>query len=86
MKHFIYKTLFFAVVIVFTYHLTLGYSVRSVKIDLINYFDKSKINFFKEKLKTEMQNSLGKEYILSSEDAKLISDFINKIIKELNYK
>ena len=86
MKHFIYKTLFFAVVIVFTYHLTLGYSVRSVKIDLINYFDKSKINLFKEKLKTEMQNSLDKEYILSSEDAKLISDFINKIIKELNYK
>ena len=86
MKYFIYKTFFIVVVIFFTYHLTLGYSVRSVKIDLINYFDKSKINLFKEKLKTEMQNSLDKEYILSSEDAKLISDFINKIIKELNYK
>ncbi len=83
MKFFIYKSIFVSIIIIITYHFTVGYTVRNLKIDIINYFDKSKISYFKEKLRKEIKNSLSKDYILNPEDAKTLSDFINKINNEI---
>ena len=38
----------------------------------------------KNKLRDELKNAVSKENYLSSEDAKLINDFINKLKKELS--
>ena len=83
MKLFIYKTILISIFIIITYHITLGYTVRNLKIDVINYFDKTKISFLKDKLRKEIKKSLSKDNILNPEDAELLSDFIFKINNEM---
>ena len=83
MKLFIYKTILLSIFITITYHVTLGYTVRNLKIDVINYFDKSKISFLKDKLREEIKKSLNKYNILNPDDAELLSDFIIKINNEI---
>lgn len=86
MKLFIYKTLIIFFFIFLTYHLTAGYQLRQLEIKMINYFDKEKISYLREKIKKEIKNSLVKDKILKTEDAELINKFIFKLSNEINLK
>ncbi|MDB9744633.1 hypothetical protein OAA82_01580 [Pelagibacteraceae bacterium] len=85
MKIFIYKSLVICVLTFVMFHLTLGYTIKSYKNKFFNTFSKDKIVFLKDQARNEIKNSLKKENILYPEDAKLLRDFINKLIIEMNY-
>jgi hypothetical protein len=83
MKQFIYKILITCSSLLVLYHLTIGYQLRSTKIELLKFFDKEKIIYLRSKVKDEIKKSLNKKNILSPEDAKLIGKFIEKITNEI---
>lgn len=84
MKYFVYKSLIVFLISFTLYHVTIGYSVRYIEIEVKKTFDKDKLIYFKNKIRKEIKNSLKKENILNNDDAKIISQFIIKISKELN--
>ena len=86
MKIFIYKSLLACFFIFILFHLTIGYTVRSYEVKIQNYFSEDKISYLRDKLKSELNDGLKKDRILSKEDAILINNFLNKIKKELNDK
>ena len=57
----------------------LFFYVRNLK----NIFAKQNIESIKQKAKDEMRDAINKDVYLDPEDAKLISQFIKKIQKEL---
>tara|TARA_B100000315_G_C14160090_1_gene399658 strand:+ start:66 stop:332 length:267 start_codon:yes stop_codon:yes gene_type:complete len=83
MKIFIYKTLIISFLIFILFHLTIGYTIRSLETRFFNTFSKEKINYVKDKIREEIKNSISKERILEEEDAKNLGKFIDKIINEI---
>lgn len=86
MKLFIYKSLFVCLLIFILFHLTIGYVIRGYESKIRNAFSKDKINFVREKIRSEIKASLKKDQILSNEDSDLLNQFFEKISKELNDK
>ena len=83
MKQFVYKMIVFIISIIIIYEFTIGKQVSQIK-DQANIFSskegrKESIN----KLRNEIKKAVKKERYLSKEDAKLISQFIKKIQKEI---
>jgi hypothetical protein len=64
--------------------MTFGYHIKKAEVGLTKYFNKDKISYIREKIKDEMKNAINKDKILDEEDAKIINDFFNKLITELN--
>ena len=83
MKLFIYKTFTIMGVIFILYHITIGYHLKKTKIELYNLFDTEKIEYFRDKIKNEIKNSLKKDRIISKEDAEILRDFIYKLNNEI---
>ena len=84
MKIFIYKTLFIFVCVFVIFQLTFGVRINQLNNELEKFKSQENINNIKNKLRDELKNAVSKENYLSSEDAKLINDFINKLKKELS--
>ena len=84
MKFFIYKSLiiFFLALILFKF--TIGNVVTNYEEKISTYFSEENLILIKQKAREEMQNAIDKENYLKPEDAKLISEFINKLKKELS--
>ena len=83
MKQFIYKTLIAVVAIVLVYELTIANQIKE-------FTSQSEVLMTKEgrkdgvnKIREELKKAVKKERYLSKEDAKLISQFIQKIKKEI---
>tara|TARA_B100001063_G_C16742580_1_gene545623 strand:- start:1255 stop:1515 length:261 start_codon:yes stop_codon:yes gene_type:complete len=83
MKIFIYKSIITFVLIFLFYQITIGAKVREIESKVNNFTSEENIEFFKDKIRQEIKNGLEKENYLNKEDAKLLSDFINKIKLEL---
>lgn len=84
MKLFVYKSLVLISLLFILFHATVGYQIRNIEIKILNYFDKDKIIYLREKIKDEIAKGADKERILSQEDAKIINKFLNKISREIN--
>ena len=84
MKIFIYKTLFIFVCVFVIFHLPFAAKINQLNNELEKFKSQESINVMKNKLRDELKNAVSKENYLSSEDAKLINDFINKLKKELS--
>ena len=84
MKIFIYKTLFIFVCIFILFQLTIGAKLKQLNNELAKLKSKQNIEIIKDKLRDELKNAISKENYLSSDDAKLINEFINKLKKELS--
>ena len=84
MRQFIYKMVVAVIAIILVYEFTIGKQISqySKKIEGVSSKEgrKDSIN----KLREEIKRAIKKERYLSKEDAKLISEFLNKIQKELN--
>ena len=52
--------------------------------ELEKFKSKENIETIKNKLREELRNAISKENYLSPEDAKLISEFVNKLKQELS--
>ena len=84
MKIFIYKALFISLMIFVIFHATFGYVVKSYESKIQNTLNKDKINFLKDKIRSELKKGIEKDRILNKEDSVLLNEFINKITQELN--
>ena len=84
MKIFIYKTLFIFVCIFILFQFTIGAKLKQLNNELAKLKSKQNIEIIKDKLRDELKNAISKENYLSSDDAKLINEFINKLKKELS--
>ena len=84
MRQFIYKMVVIVLAIILVYEFTIGKKISQFggKVEAITSKEgrKETIN----KLREEIKRAVKKERYLSREDAKLISEFIFKIQKELN--
>ena len=86
MKIFIYKNLiFFFLIFVFFQNMKKNSNI-TYENKLINSFSKDKILFIKKKLRDEINSSLSKDRVLSTEDAELLGRFIKKLSTEINTK
>ena len=84
MKLFIYKTLIVVVFVFILYEFTIGSKIRKFESKIETFSSKQERQKIIDKIRKEIQRANKKENILSIEDRKSISKFINKIIKELN--
>ena len=84
MRQFIYKMVVIMLAIILVYEFTIGKKISQFggKVEAITSKEgrKETIN----KLREEIKRAVKKERYLSKEDAKLISEFILKIQKEIN--
>ena len=84
MRQFIYKMVVIVLAIILVYEFTIGKKISQFggKVEAITSKEgrKETIN----KLREEIKRAVKKERYLAKEDAKLISEFILKIQKEIN--
>ena len=84
MKIFVIKTLFVIICFFILFKVTIGSLVNKFNEKLDSYTSKEQSIIIKEKLRKEMRSAIDKEVYLDPKDAKLIGQFIDKIIKEIN--
>ena len=86
MKIYIYKLLIAVFFFYVLFELTIGTRI-DYYTNKINFFsDEQSRNELKEKIKSEIKKGIEKENLFTDEEKVLISDFINKVNKELNLK
>ena len=84
MKIFIYKTLIVIFSIYLLFQFTVGLKLREYENKLENLlYNKQMREQIIEKIKGEIESANQKENIFSNEESELLSNFINKIRKEL---
>ena len=83
MKQFIYKTIIAIIAVVLVYEFTIAKQIKQFTSQSNLILSKEGRKDGVEKLREEIKKAIKKERYLSKEDAKLINEFINKIIIEL---
>ena len=83
MKIFAYKVIFVLIGLFLLFNFTIGYQIRKIENKIANLSSEKQIIILKEKIKKEIQSGLKKDKILKEEERILISNFIKKIVKEL---
>ena len=83
MKKFIYKTIIIIIAIVVIYEFTISKQIKQITQQSEILLSKEGRKEGIEKLREEIKKAIKKERYLSKEDAKLINEFIQKIIIEL---
>ena len=83
MKQFIYKTIVAIIAIVLVYEFTIAKQIKKFSSQGDILLSKEGRKEGVEKLREELKKAINKERYLSEEDAKLINQFLNKILLEL---
>lgn len=83
MKQFIYKTIITIIAVVLIYELTIAKQIKQFSDQTEIFLSKEGRKDGIEKIREELKKAVKKERYLSKEDAKLINEFIKKIVLEL---
>ena len=83
MKQFLYKTIIAVVAVVLVYEFTIAKQIKKFSSQGDILFSKEGRKEGIEKIRQEIKKAIRKERYLSKEDARLINQFLNKIIIEL---
>ena len=83
MKQFIYKTIVAIIAIVLVYEFTIAKQIKKFSSQGDILLSKEGRKEGVQKLREEIKKAINKERYLSEEDAKLINQFLNKILLEL---
>ena len=83
MRIFVYKSLFIFISLFVLYKITIESSIKTYEERFKSIFLKENTEFYKSKIRKEMKNAIKKDRILNEADAKLISEFIKKLNKEI---
>ena len=83
MKQFLYKTIIAVVAVVLVYEFTIAKQIKKFSSQGDIFLSKEGRKEGLEKIREEIKKAIKKERYLSKEDAKLINQFINKIMIEL---
>ena len=84
MRKFLIRTIIVIVAVFFLYQFTIGSEISNLKNTLVSFSDPGKREMIKEKLKDEMRKGIQKERYFDQEESVLISQFLKKILKELD--
>ena len=84
MRKFLIRTIIVIVAVFFLYQFTIGSEISNLMNTLASFSDPGKREMIKEKLKDEMRKGIQKEKYFDEEERVLISQFLKKILKELN--
>lgn len=84
MKIFIYKSVIVSILAIVIFKVTIGSAIKNYEKKIYESFNKEKIEYFKDKIRGELNNALEKENYLNKEDAVLINKFLSKIKKEIS--
>lgn len=84
MKQFLYKTIIIIVAIVLIYEFTVAKQIKKISSKVDIFLSKEGRKEGVEKIRKELRKAIKKERYLSDEDAKLINQFIDKIMIELS--
>ncbi len=84
MKIFVVKTFIVAFAFYIVFELTISSKIRTVKNSIIKFQEKSERVKVKEKILLEISKVNKKDQILSEGDREILSEFINKLQKELS--
>ena len=83
MKQFLYKTIIAVVAVVLVYEFTIAKQIKKFSSQGDMFLSKEGRKESVDKIREEIKKAIKKERYLSEEDAKLINQFISKIIIEL---
>jgi len=85
MKIFIYKTLIVIISIYFLFQFTIGQKIKNYETQIESLLnDKKNREKIVSKIKKEIRSANNKENIFTPEEKELLSNFINKLQKELS--
>jgi len=68
------------------YEITVGREIKKIKDDLIIKFSSFEVYKKKNEIKNELINLINKDRIIDEDDAKILSTFIKKLLRELDLK
>ena len=83
MKIFIYKTLVVIFFLYILFELTIGMRIDNINDQLNTFKDRNKRLEIKEKILSEMEKANQKENYFSEKERKIISNFFDKLFREL---
>ena len=84
MRKFLIRTIIVIAAVFFLYQFTIGSEISNLRNTLASFSDPGKREMIKEKLKEEMRKGIQKENYFDEDDRALISQFLKKILKELD--
>ena len=84
MKIFVYKTLFVILCVFILFQFTIGAKIRNYESQIKNLTNDQGREDIRNKLREEIKKANKKYKILSTEDRKILKEFITKIQGELN--
>lgn len=84
MKQFFYKTVIVVLAIVLIYEFTISKQIKKFTSQSEILLSKEGRKEGVDKLRNEIKKAVNKERYLSKEDANLLKQFIDKIIKEIS--
>ena len=83
MKIFFYKSVLIFFLFIVAFHFTFGIASKNIKRQMQETLSKGSVEKVKNQIRDEMENAVKKDRYISSEDAKLINKFLNKIKTDL---
>ena len=83
MKIFFYKLILIFFLFIVAFHFTFGIASKNIKRQMQETLSKESVEKVKNQIRDEMENAVKKDRYISSEDAKLINKFLNKIKTDL---
>ena len=83
MKLFFYKSILIFFLFIVAFHFTFGIASKNIKRQMQETLSKESVEKVKNQIRDEMENAVKKDRYISSEDAKLINKFLNKIKTDL---
>ena len=84
MKIFLYKFAIILLGVFLLFEFTIGSKLKHFERSIKDIISKQNLESVKEKTREEMRLAIEKDVYLDPEDAKLISQFLEKIQKELD--
>ena len=83
MKIFFYKSILIFFLFIVAFHFTFGIASKNIKRQMQETLSKESMEKVKNQIRDEIENAVKKDRYISSEDAKLINKFLNKIKTDL---
>jgi|TARA_B100001093_G_C26571038_1_gene902960 hypothetical protein len=86
MREYILKIIIAVVALYILFKITIGLVINNYETKIKSFSNHSQREIIKQKLFEEMRKGSEKDRLLTSEESLIISNFLNKIIGELNIK
>jgi len=83
MKIFFFKSILIFFLFIIAFHLTFNIAIKKINQKIFEITTKENVEKIKNQIRDEMKSAIAKDNYISKDDAKLISSFFKKIMKDL---